>query len=140
MSKKLSRVGIDRSISSQFRPFTHKSRLLSLDNGFTRDKVLQFCTRVVNAAYLSEIPNCGNENKHIPLKITIEPKIDGLSISLHYKNGDSNFDIHIHIYSLLYTHYAFPDACITPFTSLMLFFSYLRNSYYNHVLDMLQVS
>jgi len=89
-SKKLARVGAQRITKSQFKPFPHKSRLLSLDNAVTREKVLQFCTKVITAAYVKDAQSAAGKSE-IPLRVMIEPKIDGLSISLHYMNGEILF-------------------------------------------------
>ncbi len=52
--------------------------MLSLDNAFTRDDVEDF---------LKKIRNYLNFEKDTPIELTAEPKIDGISASLIYKNN-----------------------------------------------------
>jgi DNA ligase (NAD+) len=60
---------------SAFRPFTHAIRMMSLDNTYSREEVVDFVNRVAKL-----LPG-------EPLVWTVEPKIDGLAISLRYVNG-----------------------------------------------------
>jgi DNA ligase (NAD+) len=66
------RVGA--TISEKFAPFEHKRPMLSLANAFSHDELREFATRVEKLA--------GE-----PVSYVVEPKIDGLAIALHYKNG-----------------------------------------------------
>ena len=52
--------------------------MLSLDNAFTKDDVEDF---------LKKIRNYLNFEKDAPVELTAEPKIDGISASLIYKNN-----------------------------------------------------
>lgn len=59
----------------KFKKYQHKSPMLSLNNAFTEQDLIDFDTQIYK-----EI-----ENKNY--SFFVEPKIDGLSISLIYKNG-----------------------------------------------------
>ncbi|MGR3453593.1 NAD-dependent DNA ligase LigA [Pseudooceanicola sp.] len=65
--------------SDAFAKVRHAVRMLSLGNAFEDDEVREFDDRV--RRYL-------NFSAEAPLKFTAEPKIDGLSLSLRYENGD----------------------------------------------------
>jgi DNA ligase (NAD+) len=69
------RVGAERSES--FAPVTHGVPMLSLDNAFSDDDALEFDTRVRRFLRLGEET----------VAYTAEPKIDGLSASLLYRDG-----------------------------------------------------
>ena len=58
---------------SQFAPVEHKVRMESLQDAFSKEDVRDFDSRVRETA---------GEVKYI-----VEPKIDGLSVSLEYENG-----------------------------------------------------
>ncbi|MBZ4195481.1 NAD-dependent DNA ligase LigA [Mycoplasma sp. 1331] len=61
--------------SSKFTKFTHQKPMLSLAKAYSYDEVLKYINNI---------------EKNIPIEkinFTIEPKIDGLSIALHYKKG-----------------------------------------------------
>ena len=62
--------------SKNFEKFKHKVRMLSLSNAFSREDLINFEKKILN--YL---------NKKIFLEYSVEPKIDGISASLNYKNG-----------------------------------------------------
>ncbi len=59
--------------SSQFSPVVHAVRMESLQDAFSKEDVLDFDSRVRE--------NAGDA------KYVVEPKIDGLSVSLEYENG-----------------------------------------------------
>lgn len=62
-------------ISSKFAPFAHKSVLPSLANVFNEDEFNAFFERIQK---IKEDPS---------LVFTIEPKIDGLAVAIHYEKG-----------------------------------------------------
>lgn len=58
-----------------FRQKPHRSPMLSLDNTYSEAELRDFCGRVERGL------------GHTPFELIIEPKIDGLAISLLYENG-----------------------------------------------------
>ena len=64
--------------SEKFSKVKHLVPMLSLDNAFTKDDVEDF---------LKKIRNYLNFPKDAPIELTAEPKIDGISASLIYKNN-----------------------------------------------------
>ncbi len=64
--------------TSALAKVTHARAMLSLDNGFTDDDVIEFVARVRRFLNLSS---------DTPIAFTSEPKIDGLSCSLRYESG-----------------------------------------------------
>ena len=64
--------------SEKFSKVKHLVPMLSLDNAFTKDDVEDF---------LKKIRNYLNFAKDTPIELTAEPKIDGISASLIYKNN-----------------------------------------------------
>jgi DNA ligase (NAD+) len=62
-----------------FGKITHSVRMMSLANAFEDDDIRDFDARI--RAYLNLDPKA-------PLAFTAEPKIDGLSLSLRYENGE----------------------------------------------------
>ena len=71
------RVGA--AAAAGFGKITHRVPMLSLGNGFSPEDAREFALRV--RRFLKLEPGA-------PLDITAEPKIDGLSISLRYDNGE----------------------------------------------------
>ncbi|MDA9933406.1 NAD-dependent DNA ligase LigA [Candidatus Pelagibacter sp.] len=65
--------------SKNFKKITHRAPMLSLANAFGRDDLINFEKRILN--FLSK-------NDDFQLSYSAEPKIDGISASLIYKNGD----------------------------------------------------
>ncbi len=65
-------------VSETFSKVTHAVRMLSLGNAFTDEDVVDFVVSV--RRFL-------NFDKIAPLPFTAEPKIDGLSLSLRYEQG-----------------------------------------------------
>jgi DNA ligase (NAD+) len=65
--------------SEKFAKLRHRVQMLSLGNVFDEEEVADFVTRVRRFLGL---------DLDAPLTITAEPKIDGLSCSLRYVNGD----------------------------------------------------
>jgi DNA ligase (NAD+) len=70
------RVG--SAVSGRFAKITHSRPMLSLENAFTDEDVRDFAER--NRRFL-KLPD------GVPLELTAEPKIDGLSLSLRYEGG-----------------------------------------------------
>jgi DNA ligase (NAD+) len=64
--------------SKNFKKSTHRVPMLSLANAFSEEDLLNFEKRILN--FLSEKEN-------FKLSYSTEPKIDGISASLTYKNG-----------------------------------------------------
>ena len=65
--------------SKNFQKIPHKIPMLSLANAFGREDLINFEKRISN--FLSK-------NKDFNLSYSAEPKIDGISASLIYKNGE----------------------------------------------------
>ena len=65
--------------SDGFQKVTHSKRMLSLGNAFMDDDVFEFDARVRKFLGFSDSDG---------LEYTAEPKIDGLSLSLRYENGE----------------------------------------------------
>ena len=64
--------------SKNFKKVLHKKSMLSLSNAFDEDDLINFEKRIIN--YL-------NKEKNFKIEYSAEPKIDGISASLIYKNG-----------------------------------------------------
>tara|TARA_B100001057_G_scaffold364647_1_gene367564 strand:+ start:16802 stop:18823 length:2022 start_codon:yes stop_codon:yes gene_type:complete len=64
--------------SKNFKKVSHRIPMLSLANAFNEDDLINFEKRIIN--YL-------NENKNFEINYSAEPKIDGISASLIYKDG-----------------------------------------------------
>ncbi len=62
--------------SKNFLKSKHRVQMLSLSNAFDEDDLVNFEKKIYN--YF---------NEKIPLEYSVEPKIDGISASLTYKNG-----------------------------------------------------
>ena len=65
--------------SKNFKKILHSVPMLSLANAFSREDLINFEKRILN--FLSK-------NKNFNLTYSTEPKIDGISASLIYKNGE----------------------------------------------------
>jgi DNA ligase (NAD+) len=59
----------------QFAQITHRAPMLSLDNTYSEEEVASFYTRVAKLLPEEKIP------------VVIEPKVDGVAVSLLYENG-----------------------------------------------------
>jgi DNA ligase (NAD+) len=64
--------------SKNFKKVFHKTPMLSLGNAFSEEDLVNFEKKILN--YL-------NKDKDFELEYSAEPKIDGISASLIYKNG-----------------------------------------------------
>ncbi len=64
--------------SKNFKKALHKVPMLSLSNAYSEEDLKNFETRIIN--FLSE-------QKNFKISYSCEPKIDGISASLFYKNG-----------------------------------------------------
>ena len=65
--------------SKNFQKITHRAPMLSLANAFGREDLINFEKRILN--FLSK-------NEGFQLSYSAEPKIDGISASLIFKNGE----------------------------------------------------
>lgn len=65
--------------TSPLRKVTHAKRMMSLENAFSDDEVEDFVSRI--RRFLNLPPDA-------PVALTAEDKIDGLSCSLRYENGE----------------------------------------------------
>ncbi len=70
---------VGAQVKKGFEKFKHKVDMLSLSNVFNEEDVADFISRIQRFLNLDH-----QEQIHI----TAEPKIDGLGLSLHYKNGE----------------------------------------------------
>ena len=74
----LERKSVGSLISVQFEKYTHRKPMGSLINAFTTKDIEEFIIRTYKFLSLKD---------YVPLEFVCEPKIDGLSISLTYRNG-----------------------------------------------------
>lgn len=72
-------LSVGSVVQSKFEKITHIVPMLSLDNAFTDEDVVDFVARVRRFLKLTDDQ---------PLPITAEPKIDGLSLALRYERGE----------------------------------------------------
>ncbi len=64
--------------SKKFKKFKHKVKMLSLSNAFNEKDLINFQKKNINFLAL---------NRNYEFEYSVEPKIDGISASLNYKNG-----------------------------------------------------
>jgi len=76
----MQRVGYSaaQGSGSKFSPFNHTKPLMSLDNALNREELDKFFTKCSN--------KLGSPLEGI--EYVVEPKIDGLSMALHYRDGN----------------------------------------------------
>ena len=65
--------------SKKFEKFKHKVKMLSLSNAFNEEDLINFQKKNINFLALTE---------NYEFEYSAEPKIDGISASLNYKNGN----------------------------------------------------
>jgi DNA ligase (NAD+) len=70
---------VGAAATSTLKKVPHAVRMMSLDNGFSDEDIAEFLARVRRFLALPEAE---------PLALTAEPKIDGLSCSLRYEQGE----------------------------------------------------
>ncbi len=64
--------------SKKFKKLKHRVKMLSLSNAFSKEDLINFQKKNINFLTL---------NKDYEFEYSVEPKIDGISASLNYKNG-----------------------------------------------------
>lgn len=64
------------AVAQRFEPVTHQLPMLSLNNAFSAEEVSDFDQRLCNIL-----------GQHSPIEYAVEPKFDGLAISLLYEHG-----------------------------------------------------
>ena len=62
--------------SDAFGRIQHPAPILSLDNAFSREEIQAWYERVLKL-----------DDRVVSTKFTLEPKLDGLTVVLHYENG-----------------------------------------------------
>ena len=77
-SKKSPLISVGYKPSKNFKKIRHKVPMLSLANAFSEEDLINFEKKISN--YL-------NEKNKLDIEYSAEPKIDGISASLIYKNG-----------------------------------------------------
>ena len=78
-SKESPTTNVGYKPSKNFKKIAHRVPMLSLSNAFTEDDLLNFEKKILN--FLSK-------DKNYKIFYSAEPKIDGISASLTYKNGN----------------------------------------------------
>ena len=78
-SKYSPQIQVGYKPSKNFKKVTHRVSMLSLANAFTEEDLNNFEKKILN--YL-------NKNNDFNIQYSAEPKIDGISASLSYKNGE----------------------------------------------------
>ncbi len=78
-----SRIGSDKS--EGFEQIEHTRPMLSLSNTYSGEEILDFDKRV------KKLLQMGGEDANNKIKYCVELKIDGVAISLHYKNAELSY-------------------------------------------------
>ena len=68
--------------SKNFLKFKHRVKMLSLSNAFKKEDLATFEKKILNFL-----------NEKIEVEYSVEPKIDGISASLTYKNGNLSYGV-----------------------------------------------
>lgn len=78
------------SKQSGFQKVPHEKPMLSLENTYNKDDLLEWNKRTIRALEKLDIPMDDDSIEHVvvPGWFRIEPKYDGLSVELHYRNGE----------------------------------------------------
>ena len=71
-------INVGYKPSKKFEKIKHKVKMLSLSNAFNQEDLINFQKKNINFL---------NLNKNYEFEYSAEPKIDGISASLNYKNG-----------------------------------------------------
>lgn len=66
---------VGAKVSKRFKKITHSTEMLSLENAYNEDDITNFIDRVKKLAESDDV------------QFMLEPKFDGLSVSIKYKNG-----------------------------------------------------
>ncbi len=77
-NKKSPSLSVGYQPSKNFKKVNHKQPMLSLNNAFDKDDLVNFEKKIINFLSLK---------KNAVIEYSAEPKIDGISASLYYKNG-----------------------------------------------------
>ena len=77
-STKSPQLNVGYKPSKNFKKVVHRSPMLSLSNAFTEDDLINFEKKILNFL---------DKKKDFSIEYSAEPKIDGISASLIYKNG-----------------------------------------------------
>ena len=83
----MKRVGAPVDTGSKLKPFEHSTKMLSLDNAFNHADLQRFCDRILRALENNHEER-RSEMSNEQTSFILEPKIDGLSLALHYKDGN----------------------------------------------------
>ena len=65
--------------SKNFKKFSHRVPMLSLANAFDEEDLINFEKKIFNFL---------DKENNFKIEYSVEPKIDGISASLNYKNGN----------------------------------------------------
>ncbi|MCL1972741.1 MAG: NAD-dependent DNA ligase LigA [Endomicrobia bacterium] len=78
---------VSGSASSSFNQIKHVVPMLSLDNTYSEEEIGKWHERVIKAITNYEL-RITNKQHNSSLSFTVEPKVDGIGISLTYINGE----------------------------------------------------